>query len=180
MRILDLGVEAAHVIEELEHELEAHLLGRRIGPDFGQERLGIRNVDFLGNSARRELGEERVQTADHPGALTSEIAVALGEQPEHLAVIGRLDRTQRRCPQGGDGDRMCIVRVVLVGTPGAEYPDPRGQGGRDVEDLLALGHELLGQQVAHAADGLNGPGALLEWLGPAQAAGQPGGWSPAP
>ena len=37
--------------------------------------------------------------------------------------------------------------VVLLRAPRAEHPDPRGQGGWDVEDHLSGIDELLGQQV---------------------------------
>ena len=148
MRSLDLLVEAAHVVEQLEDEVEAHLLDRRLGLHLGQERLGVRNVHFLGNSTRRELGKERVQPTDHPRPLPPEITVALGQQPQDLAVIGRFNRSQSRCPQRSDGDRVGIVGVVLVGASRGQHPDPGSQGGRDVEHLLAPGHELLGQQVA--------------------------------
>jgi hypothetical protein len=61
---------------------------------------------------------------------------------------------------------MGIVGVVLVRPLGGQHPDARGQGGRDVEDLFASSHQLLGQQIAKASCGLDGPGALLEALGP--------------
>jgi len=83
-------------------------------------------------------------------------------------VIGRLDLAKRRRPQGGNGDRVGIVRVVLVGSFGGQHPDARGQGGRHIEDLLPTGHQLLGQQVSHAAHRLDGPGALLKRLCPRQ------------
>ena len=52
-------------------------------------------------------------------------------------MVSGLDAAQARGPKGGDSDREGVVGVVLVGTTGAEHPDPRGQGGRNVEDLLA-------------------------------------------
>ena len=46
--------------------------------------------------------------------------------------------------------------------------DPRGQGRRDVENLFALVHELLGQQMTQATYVLDGSGPLLEGLGPGE------------
>lgn len=49
--------------------------------------------------------------------------------------------------------------------PARATPDPRGQGRRDVADLSALGHELLGQHLNEATHVLGGPGPLLGGLG---------------
>ena len=81
-------------------------------------------------------------------------------------MVGHLDAAQARGPKGSHGDRVGVVRVVLIGTTGGEHPDPRGQSGRNVEHLFATCHELLGQQVAHPAGRLDGPPPLLEGLGP--------------
>ena len=108
-----------------------------------------------------------MEATDHPGAMAAEVHIALGQEPQDLGVISRLDAAQVRGPKGRDGDREGVVGVVLVGAPGGEHPDARGQGGRHVEDLLAPGDELLGQQVAQPTGRLDGPGPLLEGLGPA-------------
>ena len=99
--------------------------------------------------------------------MAAEVDIALGQEPEHLGVVSRFDAAQARGPKGGDSDRVGVIGVVLVGTTGGEHPDSRGQGGRDVEHLFALRHELLGQQIAHPAGRLDGPSPLLEGLGPA-------------
>jgi len=52
--------------------------------------------------------------------------------------------------------------VVLVHVPGGQQPDPRAELGLHVQDPLAGGHQLLGQQVARAARPLNGPGPLRQ------------------
>ena len=46
--------------------------------------------------------------------------------------------------------------------PGGQQPDPGGQLRLHVNDSLAGGDELLGQQVAEAAGTLNRPRPLLE------------------
>ena len=48
----------------------------------------------------------------------------------------------------------------------AQEPHPGGQGGGHVEHRLAGGQQLLGQQVAEAASGLDRPGPLPKWRGP--------------
>ncbi len=125
------------------------------------------NVQFLGDSARNQLGQEGVEAAHDPRPVAAEVDIALGQDPEHLGVVSRFDAAQARGPKGGDGDRVGVIGIVLVGTTGGEHSDARGQGGWDVEHLFALRHELLGQQVAQSAGRLNGPPPLLEGLGPA-------------
>jgi hypothetical protein len=162
--LLGPGVEAADVIDEL--RFVANLFGRSLGRDLRQESLGVRNVELLGNSARDELGQKRMEATDHPGAMTAEVPVALGQQAQDCRVISLFDAAQIRSTKGGNGDREGVVGVVLVGTPCGEHADARGQGGRDIEHLFTPGNQLLGQQVAQAASRLDGPGPLLERLGP--------------
>ena len=89
--------------------------GRGLRRDLGHEPLGVRNVEFLGNSARCQLGQERMQATDHPSAMAAEVPVALrhaGAGPHH---VSRLDASQFRSPKGRDGDSRVHVGVVLVG-----------------------------------------------------------------
>jgi hypothetical protein len=88
-----------------------------------EQGLGVRNVEFLGNSARSELGQQGVETTDRPDPLDPNVVIALGQQTEHLCMIGRLDGSKSWGAQGGDGDRMGIVGVVLVRPLGGEHPD---------------------------------------------------------
>ena len=81
-------------------------------------------------------------------------------------MVSGLDTAQVRSPKGSDRDRAGVVGVVLVRATGGEHPDARGQGRGYVEDVLAPGDELLGQQVAQPTGRLDGPGALLERFGP--------------
>ena len=108
-----------------------------------------------------------MKATDHPGAMTAEVHVALGEESEHFAVVGRFDAAQVRSPKGSYGDRVGVVGIVLVGASRGQHPDARGQGGRHIEYLLAPGDQLLGQQVAQPTGRLDGPGPLLKRLGPA-------------
>jgi hypothetical protein len=167
VRHLGLLVESAHVVEKLEGHVVAHLHGWRLGRDVGQEPLGVRNVHFLGDSARSELGQEGMETTHDSSPMAAEVDIALGQEPEDLGVVSHLDVAQARGPKGRHRDRVSVVGVVLVGTTGGEHSDARGKGGRDVEHLFTPCHELLGQQVAHPAGRLDGPPPLLERFGPA-------------
>lgn len=50
VRLFDLLIEAAHVIDELEGELVAHVLDRGRRLEALEQPIGVRCVEFLGNS----------------------------------------------------------------------------------------------------------------------------------
>ena len=60
------------------------------------------------------------------------------------------------------------MRVGLVGPAGIEEPHPRRQRGRHVEHSLTGSKELLGQQRAEPAGGLDRPRSRCERLSEAQ------------
>lgn len=68
--------------------------------------------------------------------------------------------------QGGDRGGQRVVGVILLRLARAEHPYSGRQRGRDVDDVLAGRDQLLCQQVAQAAGGLDGPTPLREHLGP--------------
>jgi hypothetical protein len=113
VRLLDLGVESAHVVEELEGEVVADLFGQGLRRDLRHQPLGVRNVEFLGNCARYELGQERMEPTDHPGPVTAEVHVALCKQPKDLGVVGRFDAAQARGPKGSYGERASLGSFLL-------------------------------------------------------------------
>jgi hypothetical protein len=49
---------------------------------------------LLGDSARGELNEKRVQATHHPGATVTDVDVAFRQQAQHLAVTDGENRTQ--------------------------------------------------------------------------------------
>ena len=65
--------------------------------------------------------------------MAAEVDIALGQEPEDLGVVSRFHAAQARGPKGGDGDRVGVIGVVLVGTTGGEHSNARGQGGWDVK-----------------------------------------------
>ena len=84
------------------------------------------------------------------------------------ALVGCHDLAQRRRSERSDRDGECVVRVVLVRSAGAKDTDPRSQGRGHVQDGLAGGNELLGEEVAEPACGLDGPPSIDKRLGPPQ------------
>ena len=51
VRLFDLPIETPHVIEQLEGELVAHVLDRGRRLEALEQPIGVRCVEFLGNSA---------------------------------------------------------------------------------------------------------------------------------
>ena len=80
MRRLGLLVETADIVEELEDQVVADLLGGGLRRDVGQEPLAVRNVQFLGDSARSELGQEGMEATHHTSPMAAEVDVALGQE----------------------------------------------------------------------------------------------------
>ncbi len=130
--------------------------------------LSCRFIDFLGDSAGGELEEQSVHATHEPGALVTDVGVALGQETEHLAVTDGLDLSKVPGPQRGDGHRQRIVGIVLRAPTRAQQTGPSREGRRHVENMLTGGDELLGQQVAHAVGSLDGPHTCRERFSPRQ------------
>ena len=96
MRRLRLLVEAADVVEELEGHVVTDLFYRGRRRDGGQEPLGVRNVHFLGDSARNQFGQEGMESTHDPSPMAAEVDIALGQDPEDLGVVSHLDAAQAR------------------------------------------------------------------------------------
>jgi hypothetical protein len=78
--ILELHIEAAEVFEQLQGELVARALHRRRRAEAGEEALGVRSVEFLGDSARCELGQCGMQPAHDAGPVVADVSVAFGQK----------------------------------------------------------------------------------------------------
>jgi hypothetical protein len=100
--------------------------------------------------------------------MVADVDVAFRQQAQHLGVLRGDDLTQRRRPQRGDRDRQGVVGIVLVRPPRAQHTDPRRERRRHVQDGLARSDQLLGQQVAEPAGGLDRPRSLTQRFGPPQ------------
>ena len=109
-----------------------------------------------------------MESTTEPGPHPAQVMVALGQQPHDLAVLGGLDSVQTLRAHGSDRHRERVVGVVLLRPSRAEDADSRGQGRWNVDDVLSCIDELLGQQIAEAAGGLDGPRAFSERLSPGE------------
>ena len=125
--------------EELGGELAA---GRVHGPgrrDRVQEPGGVSCGDLLGDAARDQLAQHRVQPAGDlvPGA--AQVPVPLGPHLQHRGVIIGADLARDRRAQRGDRHRPGVVGVVLVRCPSRQQPHPGAQLGLHVQHPLAGG-----------------------------------------
>ena len=84
----------------------------------------------------------------------------LGPHLQHRPVVIGDHLAADRGPQRRDRHRQGIVRVVLVRVPGLQQPHPGRQLRLHIQDPLAGGDELLGQQAPQAGGALDRPGPL--------------------
>ena len=178
--VAQLVVEAADVVEELERQVVAGLLDRAGGVTAGEEAVGVGSVDFLGDPPGTSSAKQRVEPTRGavPGSPRSMLRFASRRSTSTWSAA----RTDARPigAQRGDRDRQGVVGVVLVRPSRAQHPHPRRQRGRHIDDALAGGDELLGQQIAEPAGGLDRPRPRRRTAPPTPAAGRLGGASLAP
>ncbi len=91
VRCLELGVEATAVAEELDGQVVANLLRWRGWAEGLEEPIDVRGVDFLGDPASREFGQQGVPAAHEPCSLVADVGVALGQESQHLAMADRFN-----------------------------------------------------------------------------------------
>jgi hypothetical protein len=165
---LQLNIQSLQIVELLVGQVIPGPLHWNDRVEVIEQPHGVRSVEFLGDSARFKVGQGGMEPGHDDVAQPPDLVIPLGQQTQHLSMIGRLDRSEPRRSLGGDGHGQCVVRVVLVGLSGTKHSHPRSQGGRHIKDPFAGTHQLLGQQVAEPAGRLDSPGALTERLRPGQ------------
>jgi hypothetical protein len=134
--LADPGVDAAQVLDEVGGEFAAGYRYRVLRCDHLQQVRGVSCGDRLGNAARNQLAQHRVQPAGHLSAGTAQVLVAFGPHLQHRGVViapGLADvgRAQRR-----DRDRPGVVGIVLVRIPGRQQPHPGTELGRHIQHPL--------------------------------------------
>jgi hypothetical protein len=150
------------VVEVLEGQGVASHFNRTRRLQTGEEPLGAGDVDFTGDPSGNELDEQGMQSTRGPVASPAQIGIALRQQPQHTGMVRARHRREARCSQRRDGHRQRVVGIVLVRPTRAQDPHPRRPRRRHVEDRLARGNKLLGQQIPQATRGLDRPRPLLE------------------
>ena len=99
-------------------------------------------------------------------ALGGQLVAAIGEQPQHGAVVVGRDAREVVAVLGDERDAARVDAVGLAAVAALEHAGAGGQRRGDVDDGLAGGDELLGQQPSQAAGALDRPDALRPSRGP--------------
>ena len=154
-----------HELERLDLAFGDHAVGRA---DRSQHRRRPLGRQTPRETARNERSERRVEATGSLGAKAPKVVVASGQHAQDRRVVVGADLAKASMAQRGDRRRQRVVGIVLLGATRAQHPHSCRQSGRDIQHLLAGTDELLGQQVAQAACGLDGPAALGEPRRPGQ------------
>ena len=116
--------------------------------------------ELAGCAARVQLAQQSVQPVDGAAALGGQLVAAIGEQPQHGAVVIGADAGEVVAVLGDDRDAARVDAVALASVAAVQHADLGGQRRRDVDHGLAGGDELLGQQAPEPAGTLDRPDAL--------------------
>lgn len=111
-----------------------------------------------------------MQPTHHPGPLSDQVVVTIGQQGQHGAVVLHYDVAQVGVAQGHDGGGPSVVGVGLGAAAPVQELHPGRQRGRHIDDLLAYGHQLAGQQGTGAGGTFDGPAPGRERLRPLEEA----------
>jgi len=91
-----------------------------------------------------------------------EVLVAVPQKAQHREVVFFHHRAKPVRAQRRDGDRQCVVGIVLLGLARPQHSHPGRQRGWDVEHLFTGAHELLGQKRPQSVGRLDGPRSFGE------------------
>jgi hypothetical protein len=142
-QIPQLTIDAAQVLQMLQGQQVTGRGNRVSGMHGREEPLGPIRRDFLSDSAGNQLGQQRVQPTRRRSARTSQLLVALRQQPQHGRMISTLHDPQTRRPHRRDGNRIPIVRVVLVRPARPQHPHTSRQRRGNIDNAFTDPDELL-------------------------------------
>lgn len=163
-RLLDLGLDRDQLGQLLDGDPAAGLAGDVAGADGGQHRLGLAGGDVALCLSGKEFSQKRLEPVDGLDPAPSQRLSSVGEDPQRLELAVDLQHTQRGGADRDDRDRVRIERVGLPVVAGVEEPDPAGELGRDIDDLLTGLEQPLGQRSSHAVSAFDRPHPLRPGL----------------
>ena len=139
------------------------------GRGAGQELFGSGSGQISLRAALDQQAQHGVKTADGAGPLGSEVMITISQQTQHDAVLVKAgDDVQARVVPSDNRCRAGIVGVGLVDPTVLEQAHPRRQLRWHINDMLAGGDELLGEQRAHPGRPLDRPRPRREPYRPRQ------------
>jgi hypothetical protein len=97
----------------------------------------------------------------------AQIAMSLHQQLQHSGVVIEHHPAERLVAERGDRDGAGIVRIVLLRLARTQQSCAGRQHRRNVDHDLAGGDELLGEEIAEPAGGLDRPHPIREQCRPA-------------
>ena len=133
-------------------------------------------------AAGDQVAEHGVQPAGDLVAGPGQVAVPLSPHLQYRPVVIGDHLAADRGPQRRDRYRQGVVGVVLVRVPGLQQPYPGRQLRLHIQDPLAGGGELLGEQAPQAAQVRSGhaaahPMSFPAWPAEARTLSSPSGSS---
>ena len=161
---------------QIGHQLAGQLLalgvdgGHRMHP--AQQRGGLLGGQVALGPAGDEVAQQRVQPIRGAGAFAGQVVAALGQQPQHQAVVLRAHRVQPPVVLGDHRDRGSVDGVGLAGMSGVEQPGPRGQLGGHIHDGFVGGGQALRDAATEPGGAFDRPLPVRPLLRPRPAAGR--------
>ncbi len=156
------------ILEEVSGHLLALGLDAVCGAHLSEQGGGGLGAELGWRSVGDQVAQMSVQPVDCAAPFAGQLVAAGRQQPQHATVIIRADAGEIGALSGDERDRAGVDAVGLAAVARLEGPHPRREGGGHVDDMLADGDELLGQQLAQAAGALDAPAALGPLRRPAQ------------
>ncbi len=160
-----MAFEVAH---DITGDLFALVVGRGHGADLGQQRRGPGGVEAELGATGMEIKEQDVEPVDPAGVLGDQVIAALGEQAHDRGLVLGLDSVQSPVVQGNRRDRDGVGDVGLPGAARSQQTCSCSQLGRDVNNELTDGDELLGNATSEPGGSLDSPLPLRPLGGPGE------------
>ena len=132
-----------------------------------EERCGAIGRDFLGDSARNELGQQRMQPTRAPVPSPPRCLLRFANSRNTAACSAGRHRRNSGARIAATATEYPSFGVVLVRPARRQHPDPRRQRRRHIQHLFTRRDELLGEQIAEPASRLDRPRPLPEPCRPA-------------
>ena len=161
------SVEAGEVGDEFCGELTSSCRNSAVRLDVVEQASGLSCTDLGGDAAGHEVAQDGVQSAGDTGCDAAPVPGAVSptpSSPPRGSSVGTSRRFVERSVATAT-ERASLGSFLLM-SPMASSRTRAASLAVHVDDPLAGGDELLGQQVAESTSAFDRPGALRERCGP--------------